>query len=68
MHSFLAGLIQNSKSSTKKIQSRADFLFGGGGDVGGHISAFTRPSEGGILGGCETALRLITFWGDCPLK
>ena len=31
MHSFLAGLIQNSKSSTKKIQSRADFLFGGGG-------------------------------------
>ena len=35
MHSFLAGLIQNSKSSTKKIQSKADFLFGGGGGVGG---------------------------------
>ena len=68
MHSFLAGLIQNSKSSPKKIQSRADFLFGGGG-VWADISVLSQGHlRGGILGGCETALRLITFWGDCPLK
>ena len=42
MHSFLAGLIQNSKSSTKKIQSRADFLFGGGGGMWADISVLSQ--------------------------